>query len=137
MLGYLVTATIVKAYLTCLYLISFDIMWLVGSDQLWGGVTSVSAAGRKRGRTKSVKRRINLNIGQKIGYGNVFMCGEKKLQFGRKIKVKLFFREEGGIFWGLKCMKYMYQLAPYVYVHLDGYWLNLLFWWMFDGKYTV
>lgn len=70
----------------------------MGSDQLWGGVTSVSAAGRKRGRTKSVKRRINLNIGQKIGYGNVFMCGEKKLQFRRKIKVKLFFREEGGIF---------------------------------------
>lgn len=91
----------------------------MGSDQLWGGVTSVSAAGRKRGRTKSVKRRINLNIGQKIGYGNVFMCGEKKLQFRRKIKVKLFFREEGGIFFGLKCMKYMYQLAPYVYVHLD------------------
>lgn len=57
----------------------------MGSDQLWGGVTSVSAAGRKRGRTKSVKRRINLNIGQKIGYGNVFLCGKRKLQFRRKI----------------------------------------------------
>lgn len=56
----------------------------MGSDQLWGGVTSVSAAGRKRGRTKSVKRRINLNIGQKIGYGNVFLCGNRSCNLEEK-----------------------------------------------------
>ncbi|KAH9492910.1 28S ribosomal protein S5, mitochondrial [Bulinus truncatus] len=41
----------------------------VTADHLWKGVTSVSNAGRKRGRGRSVKKRIDLNRGQKLGVG--------------------------------------------------------------------
>lgn len=39
------------------------------ADQLWKGVTSVSNAGRKRGRAKGLMRRKDLNRGQIIGLG--------------------------------------------------------------------
>ncbi|XP_005100916.2 28S ribosomal protein S5, mitochondrial [Aplysia californica] len=41
----------------------------VTANELWEGVTSVSNAGRKRGRGKSVKRKLDLNRGQRIGMG--------------------------------------------------------------------
>ncbi|XP_059174688.1 small ribosomal subunit protein uS5m-like [Physella acuta] len=41
----------------------------VSADQLWLGVTSVSNAGRKRGRARNVKRKVDLNRGQRIGVG--------------------------------------------------------------------
>ena len=45
----------------------------VSSDQLWSGVTFVSSAGKKRGRGRTVKRRVNLNAGQRLGYGIYFV----------------------------------------------------------------
>ena len=47
----------------------------VSADQLWGGVTGVSNAGRKRGRGKRVgrKRVTDLNKGQYIGDGKMNM----------------------------------------------------------------
>lgn len=42
---------------------------LVPADDLWKGVTSVSNAGRKRGRGKGLMRRKDLNRGQVIGVG--------------------------------------------------------------------
>lgn len=39
------------------------------ADQLWKGVTSVSNAGRKRGRAKGLMRKKDLNRGQVIGIG--------------------------------------------------------------------
>lgn len=39
------------------------------ADQLWKGVTSVSNAGKKRGRGKSVWRPRDLNRGQIVGVG--------------------------------------------------------------------
>ena len=39
------------------------------ADDLWKGVTSVSNAGRKRGRGKGLMRRKDLNRGQVIGIG--------------------------------------------------------------------
>ena len=44
-------------------------MILVTADELWKGVTSVSNAGRKRGRAKGLMRRKDLNRGQIIGVG--------------------------------------------------------------------
>lgn len=41
----------------------------VTADELWKGVTSVSNAGRKRGRAKGLMRRKDLNRGQVIGVG--------------------------------------------------------------------
>jgi small subunit ribosomal protein S5 len=41
----------------------------VPADELWKGVTSVSNAGRKRGRAKGLMRRKDLNRGQVIGIG--------------------------------------------------------------------
>lgn len=43
----------------------------VPADDLWKGVTSVSNAGRKRGRAKGLVRRRDLNKGQMIGVGKV------------------------------------------------------------------
>ncbi|VDP12517.1 unnamed protein product, partial [Soboliphyme baturini] len=40
-------------------------------EQLWKSVTSVSSAGRKKGRGRAAKRPRNLNIGQHIGEGPV------------------------------------------------------------------
>ncbi|XP_062593615.1 small ribosomal subunit protein uS5m-like [Saccostrea cucullata] len=48
---------------------NYSFVTTVSDDDLWGSVTSVSAAGAKRGRAKSTKKRINLHIGQKPGYG--------------------------------------------------------------------
>ncbi|CAL1543876.1 unnamed protein product [Lymnaea stagnalis] len=45
----------------------------VTADQLWLGVTSVSNAGRKRGRARSLKKRIDLNRGQRMGFGKTRM----------------------------------------------------------------
>lgn len=42
---------------------------LVTADELWKGVTSVSNAGRKRGRAKGLMRKKDLNRGQIIGVG--------------------------------------------------------------------
>ena len=39
------------------------------ADELWKGITSVSNAGRKRGRAKGLPRRKDLNRGQIIGIG--------------------------------------------------------------------
>lgn len=43
----------------------------VSSDLLWGGVTGVSNAGRKKGRGKRVgrKKATDLNRGQRLGVG--------------------------------------------------------------------
>lgn len=43
------------------------------ADDLWKGVTSVSNAGRRRGRAKGLPRRRNLNRGQIIGTGKILM----------------------------------------------------------------
>lgn len=43
------------------------------AEQLWKGVTSVSNAGKKRGRGKSVWRPRDLNRGQIIGIGKANM----------------------------------------------------------------
>jgi len=45
----------------------------VSADQLWKGVTSVSNAGRKRGRGKGIGKKTakNLNRGQIIGVGKL------------------------------------------------------------------
>ncbi|XP_014467612.1 PREDICTED: 28S ribosomal protein S5, mitochondrial [Dinoponera quadriceps] len=40
-------------------------------DELWKGVTSVSNAGKRRGRAKGLARKRNLNIGQVIGVGKI------------------------------------------------------------------
>lgn len=42
----------------------------VSADQLWDGVSGVSNAGRKKGRGRGRKRRIDLHAGQKLGVGN-------------------------------------------------------------------
>lgn len=46
----------------------------VPADKLWKGVTSVSNAGRKRGRGRAVGKKTfkNLNRGQVIGIGNIY-----------------------------------------------------------------
>ncbi|XP_077277661.1 mitochondrial ribosomal protein S5 [Temnothorax americanus] len=41
------------------------------ADELWKGVTSVSNAGRKRGRAKGLPRKRDLNKGQIIGLGKI------------------------------------------------------------------
>lgn len=43
------------------------------ADQLWKGCTSVSNAGRKRGRAKGIGRKKDLNRGQVIGVGKTNM----------------------------------------------------------------
>ena len=47
----------------------------VPAESLWKGVSSVSNAGRKRGRGRAVGRKIikNLNYGQVIGVGKINM----------------------------------------------------------------
>lgn len=42
---------------------------LVTAEDLWGGVFGVSNAGRKRGRGKHGRRKVDLNKGQVIGLG--------------------------------------------------------------------
>ena len=46
-----------------------SLLFLVPADDLWKGVTSVSNAGRKRGRAKGLMRKKDLNRGQVIGIG--------------------------------------------------------------------
>lgn len=41
----------------------------VTAEDLWRGVTSVSNPGKKRGRGRSLKKKVNLNVGQKLGKG--------------------------------------------------------------------
>merc|ERR1711963_1180970 len=41
----------------------------VTADDLWRSATSVSNAGRKRGRAKGLRRRVDLNKGQRLGVG--------------------------------------------------------------------
>ena len=41
----------------------------MSASDLWKGITSVSTVGRKRGRQKGLKRRVDLNRGQQIGKG--------------------------------------------------------------------
>lgn len=48
-------------------------MLSVSAEQLWKGVSSVSNAGKKRGRGKSVMRPRDLNRGQIIGVGKINM----------------------------------------------------------------
>ncbi|KYN31252.1 28S ribosomal protein S5, mitochondrial [Trachymyrmex septentrionalis] len=43
------------------------------ADELWKGVTTVSNAGRRRGRAKGLKKKKDLNKGQIIGVGKVPM----------------------------------------------------------------
>ena len=45
---------------------------IVSAEKLWKGVTSVSNAGKKRGRGRAVGKKTakNLNRGQVIGVGN-------------------------------------------------------------------
>lgn len=45
----------------------------VTADQLWKGCTSVSNAGKKRGRAKRIGRKKDLNRGQVIGVGKTNM----------------------------------------------------------------
>jgi len=48
----------------------------VPAEQLWGGVTGVSNAGKKKGRGKRVgrKRATDLNRGQRLGVGKQNFC---------------------------------------------------------------
>ena len=48
-------------------------MYLGPAAQLWKSVTSVSNAGKRRGRAKGLARTRDLNQGQKIGHGKVGM----------------------------------------------------------------
>lgn len=51
------------------------IIILVTADQLWKGCTSVSPAGRRKGRGRTVKKIRDLNRGQIIGCGKyLFFC---------------------------------------------------------------
>lgn len=43
------------------------------SDQLWKGCTSVSNAGKKRGRAQRIGRKKDLNRGQVVGKGKTNM----------------------------------------------------------------
>lgn len=45
----------------------------VSADELWKGVGGVSNAGRKKGRGRGRKRRIDLHAGQKLGVGHKLM----------------------------------------------------------------
>ena len=42
----------------------------VSADQLWKGVSGVSNAGRKKGRGRGRKRKIDLHFGQRLGMGS-------------------------------------------------------------------
>nr|CAG4643205.1 EOG090X0689 [Ilyocryptus agilis] len=59
----------------CITLLYASIINRVPADHLWKGVTSVSAAGKKRGRGKGLGKKTakNLNKGQIIGVGKVNM----------------------------------------------------------------
>lgn len=50
-------------------LCSHSDMGKLPASQLWDSVTSVSNAGRKRGRGRNAKKRVDLNRGQKLGFG--------------------------------------------------------------------
>ena len=52
---------------------------LVPADKLWKGVTSVSNAGKKRGRGRAVGKKTakNLNKGQIIGVGKTILITTK------------------------------------------------------------
>lgn len=56
-------------YINSLLIISTIIIILVNADQLWKGCTSVSPAGRRKGRARAVKKARDLNRGQIIGCG--------------------------------------------------------------------
>ena len=53
-------------------------VYAVTADDLWRSATSVSNAGRKRGRAKGLRRRVDLNKGQRLGVGEYF-CVETEL----------------------------------------------------------
>lgn len=57
------------------------ILFSVPAESLWKGVTSVSNAGRKRGRAKTINKRNikDLNRGQVIGIGKSFFYSLVKL----------------------------------------------------------
>lgn len=77
----------IGVFLTILYFIVFLCCQIVSvpADQLWKGVTSVSNAGKKRGRGKGVGKKMakNLNRGQMIGVG-------KALQFSLSLFCLIF-----------------------------------------------
>lgn len=54
-----------------LYFILSRMSLAESADELWKGVTSVSNAGRKRGRAKGLTRKRDLNKGQIIGVGKI------------------------------------------------------------------
>ncbi|KAL0270222.1 UNVERIFIED_CONTAM: hypothetical protein PYX00_007694 [Menopon gallinae] len=81
----------------------------VDGDTAWKYITSVSNAGRKRGRAKSLRRKINLNRGQSVGRGEVNvkwpglnalildgqdLTGPEKLQSDPKYKENLIAQRE-------------------------------------------
>jgi small subunit ribosomal protein S5 len=47
----------------------FLLLFAVTAEDLWGGVYGVSNAGRKRGRGKGRRKKMDLNKGQVIGVG--------------------------------------------------------------------
>lgn len=50
----------------------FDSFFFVeNADELWKGVTTVSNAGRRRGRAKGLARKRDLNRGQIMGVGKI------------------------------------------------------------------
>lgn len=49
------------------------IFLLVTAEQLWKGCTSVSPAGRRKGRGRTVKKIRDLNRGQIIGCGKYLL----------------------------------------------------------------
>lgn len=66
------TSFFVKCELIFFFIFLFNFYYFlfsVPADALWKGVTSVSNAGKKRGRAKGLMRRKDLNRGQVIGVG--------------------------------------------------------------------
>lgn len=55
--------------MTFVYKIAQILSLIVPADEIWKGVTTVSNAGRKRGRAKGLMRKKDLNRGQVIGVG--------------------------------------------------------------------
>lgn len=46
--------------------------FLATGDKLWKGITTVSNAGKRKGRMRGLKKRKDLNRGQRLGDGLVF-----------------------------------------------------------------
>jgi len=56
----------------CIYVyIFYCFSFIETADELWKGVTTVSNAGRQRGRAKGLARKRDLNKGQIIGVGKI------------------------------------------------------------------